>query len=547
MSNDLLKELEIEGIAELIAERFDDAVDLMHPSAIVYGGAIRDILAGMPLEGDLDIATDGYSYRDTSRNFRRSPKWTEEGRCWVPSMATTRRTSPSQRAPTFRNKQAPKRNSYEDTSMPVADTTSFVTYNSAKAQIVMAKSQSDDSHDAALEIVKHVDFVCCGLAMDNTGRVFEVIEGAYEDCKNRVLRLNKTTKNISIDSLKERVAKLKSRGWESKINISAVKKRMEKAHKAKVAEQKKQMKARQKSTKDLPSGSMIQTCAYIAMKESKTGPFRNYSVVFNRRKYEDIFSGGKRVVGLTRILHAISTIASDVGININHKPSSNGCIEISIATKKVASKVVHHYAIELEKALENLAIEGSVGKHYKKSVKKKVKKSAYHAFAENSRFSDSELSAKLRGKPILHHHDGAVEEMPIAQRDELVEPAYDAGPAAHAGVETMSFKAGMAPDGQIMINPIEGGNPDSPDGDITIDVSDLPPDAAQQLRVALENAEPEDVVAPSEAEEVPAHQYFEFNQPEPDSEIQEMGQATGEDSYPDLTSIGEDPDERHER
>jgi len=553
MANELLKELGIEGVAELIAERFDDAIDLMHSDAIVYGGAIRDILAGLPLEGDLDIATDGYSYRDTSRNFRNSPKWTEKGRRWRPSSmpAATKsgRTSSNKKFSIRRDSPSSpygdtRSNPYEGTSMPVADTTSFVTFNSAQAQIVMSKGQSKESFDAALEIVRHVDFVCCGLAMDNTGRIFEVIEGAYEDCKNKVLRLNKSTKNINVDNLKERVTKLKKRGWESKINISAVKRKMEKAHKAKTAEQERQMKAQQKEMKN--SLHSIKVCDYIRVSESKTGPFKNYSVDFNRRAYEESFGARKRdFVGLTRILSAISNTATNVGLKITHKPGPEGHVQIRIMSKKVTGKKAHYYAAELQNVLEGLAFEFD-GKSSKKKLKKKAKKSPYDAFgdvsnmkvsssdmsnARVSSFGDREMSAKLRGRPTTQH-----EAMPTARRDsESVHPADD------SGVESMSFKAVMAPDGQIMINPIEEGGSNPSDDGVTIDVSDLPPEAAQQLRNALENTEPADVPDLRTPEEVPARGY---GVRVPDSELQEMGRASDEDSYPDVTSIGEDPDER---
>lgn len=540
MANELLKELGIEGVAELMAERFDDAIDLMHSDAIVYGGAIRDILAGLPLEGDLDIATDGHSYRDTVKSFRGSPKWTEKGRRWHSlSIATTTKTgrTSSNKPSSFRRE--PPSSPYEGASMPVASTTSFVTFNSAKTQIVMSKGQSKDSFDAALEIVRHVDFVCCGLAMDNTGRIFEVIEGAYEDCKNKVLRLNKFTKNINIDNLKERITKLKKRGWESKINISAVKKKMARAHEAETAEQKRQIDAQQKkgAKSPLEHEQSMQVCSYIRIKESKTGPFKNYSVNFNRKAYAKSFgTESHNSVGLTSILNAISTTATNVGLKITHKPGSEGHIQVHVMSKKVSAKRVHHYATELREALEGLASEFD-GKSPKKKLKKKSKKSPYDAFGDmsNARVSspdDIKLGAKLRRRPITHH-----EETPVARRgDELVHPAED------SGVEGLSFKATMAPDGQIMINPIEEGDSNPSDEGVTIDVSDLPPEAAEQLKSALENVQPEDAPDLRTPEEAPAQQYGAIIGVE--LQDQEMGRASDENSYPDISRAGEDPDER---
>lgn len=564
MSNGLLKELGIEGIAELIAERFDDAVDLMHPNAVVYGGAIRDILAGMPLEGDLDIATDGYSHKDTCRNFRQSSKWTEQGRRWHPTMPTTKRSSSSSPSSPPSLKKEAFSKSYAGSGAPIVGTTSFITYKSAKAQIVMAEGHSKDSFDSALEIVKHVDFVCCGLAMDNAARVFEVIEGAYEDCKNRVLRLNKAAKKVDIGNLKERIAKLKKRGWESKINVSAVKRKMERAHKARASEQKRQMEAQQEHTIASVKGAnisspvdAIKVCAYLTTKETSTGPFRNFDILFNRGKYDELLAGtsGCGLIESAHIIDAVCTVARNVGIGTSYKASPGG-IKISIRDKRVTSKKVHQYTAELQNALERLA-RGHGSKPLKKEIKKKHKKPLYNSAAKSANLSGPDLGTKLHKETSTQHEAMAV----LKHEDELVHSA------SHSDVaEVMSFKATMASDGQILISPTGVEEPYSPNGDVTIDVSALTPNAAQQLRQTLENAqpediaamttpEPEDIAAMATPEEVPAQQYRAYTQVEPglDIDVREVGQSADRDiafskEIEDVSfgalEMGEDGDER---
>ncbi len=87
MSDELFRKVDVKSAAEIIAERFDDALDLMHNDALVYGGAIRDIAAGLPILGDLDIASAGQIHNHTIGFFRMSSKWTEmrQGPTFVPS------------------------------------------------------------------------------------------------------------------------------------------------------------------------------------------------------------------------------------------------------------------------------------------------------------------------------------------------------------------------------------------------------------------------------------------------------------------------------
>ncbi len=52
-----LIKIEFSDAVELISEKFDNALELADKDALVYGGAVRDLVAGLPLKGDLDIVS----------------------------------------------------------------------------------------------------------------------------------------------------------------------------------------------------------------------------------------------------------------------------------------------------------------------------------------------------------------------------------------------------------------------------------------------------------------------------------------------------------
>jgi hypothetical protein len=81
-------------------------------------------------------------------------------------------------------------------------------------QIIQAKEATHDPLSDALSVVRAVDFVFCGVAMDKHGKIFEVIESALDDCTNKVIRVaNYHSK------LKERFNKYVKRGWNLGISI----------------------------------------------------------------------------------------------------------------------------------------------------------------------------------------------------------------------------------------------------------------------------------------------------------------------------------------
>lgn len=238
MPSDLFKKVEVVSPAEIIAERFDDALDLMHKDALVYGGAIRDMAAGLPILGDLDIAAAGIIYNHTVSFFRMSSKWTEmrQGPILSSLMDGAIKKSggpiPSRKKAAPKLRQAPVKKSSTNpySSKSITAVTTFETFDNAKVQVMMSSSNdpTKESTTSTIEIIKNVDIRCCGLALDSKGNVYEIVDGAYQDCIDRVLRINKVDDDLELEYLEDRIKKLKARGWTSKINISNIRTRLKK-------------------------------------------------------------------------------------------------------------------------------------------------------------------------------------------------------------------------------------------------------------------------------------------------------------------------------
>lgn len=203
--NDLhYKEYSMSWAMEVISESFDNAECLMTENALIYGGAVRDVIAGMDLLGDLDIIVPAQEYLEILKSFNSSPNW----------VAAEISTS--------------KKNAYSKMS-PISEISEFRTHNKRTAQLVVTNGEIKDPAKAALSIVRRVDIVCCGLAMTRGGKIIEVIPEAFENAKNRVLKLSRIDHTIDMESLVRRIKKLEDRGWKNAININQTKRLIAKA------------------------------------------------------------------------------------------------------------------------------------------------------------------------------------------------------------------------------------------------------------------------------------------------------------------------------
>lgn len=165
--------------------------------------------------------------------------------------------------------------SYKKSTLPLSEIYTFSDVNGAVIQIVVAKSSPiTDSRirrevkspiekspiEHAIYLVRNVDIICCGVIMNNKGEVFEVIEGAYDDCKSRILRFNYEVENdVSIERVVERTNRLKKRGWTDKMDFAEIEKFVKRAEKVKMAKRARAAKkAKSKNGTGFVSGGKMQ-------------------------------------------------------------------------------------------------------------------------------------------------------------------------------------------------------------------------------------------------------------------------------------------------
>lgn len=279
-----MREINKPWLAEIIMERFGTTpFNLMGERCLIYGGAVRDALAGLPLLGDLDIATPQEAFSSVFSNFNKSVQWTKTNcsrkkqersnefrtpplpgeraeevvekapmpvdpagapvtfapaRVTRSTSATTNRAeSTRESAPIMTEKyrrfrafveryhqsQTSESGGYGN-NRRILGTACFVGVGGAVVELIKMKNL-DDLPGA---IAREVDMVCCGLTMDNKGRVFEVVEGAEEDCERKVLRVSESAVMDSEKNLMARVDRLEERGWKSLIDLKSIRKKVAK-------------------------------------------------------------------------------------------------------------------------------------------------------------------------------------------------------------------------------------------------------------------------------------------------------------------------------
>jgi hypothetical protein len=187
---------QIEGVIETYKENPNifEILRELNIDAVVYGGAVRDSLAGLPLLGDIDIAI-------TKESMKRLIEYFEEHTQLDLLLDDTYMQYVIARA-----------------------ITSIVNieYKNINVQFVVLEESSKLSVAQRLRnAAEDVDLICCAVFLTLEGEVYEAVKGAYEDCKQRVLRIN--AKGTNFSNLSKRIRKLEKRGWSNKIPRSEVK------------------------------------------------------------------------------------------------------------------------------------------------------------------------------------------------------------------------------------------------------------------------------------------------------------------------------------
>lgn len=242
-----LEEINHVSILESVDEVFDSATSLMTLNAVMYGSTITALIAGLPICGDLDIAVSKQEYMRICQSFASSVKWLQTDGKRIPEHSADHgRAFVQAEAPSSSNPYA------EAKHLPVSKTATFESVNQSCVQIVESKVMTGDRLEDALEVVRKVDFTFCGMAVDSFGRMLEVIPHAYDDCLQRVIRIQNYQPEMDFERMDHRLHKYIERGWGLTMSIDQV---MSNLNKAKIEHAKVHDKA--KPTKRLKSKKPI--------------------------------------------------------------------------------------------------------------------------------------------------------------------------------------------------------------------------------------------------------------------------------------------------
>lgn len=217
-----IRELYLPNVCEILSEKFDGVTELLTENSFIYGGVLRDIVAGKEMLGDVDITVNSTEFNSLVGNFENSAKWVRDNVLEYERDKAKRQPSAPERfrVKAFSSVSSGKspRNYRESSAMRVQDVLNFVNSENQKVQIVLSSCSNLDSTDNALFPARNVDIICCGLVMDRNGRVFEVVFDAENQAKKGILRLN-DIEGLNRESLQKRVDKLVKRGWNSEIDF----------------------------------------------------------------------------------------------------------------------------------------------------------------------------------------------------------------------------------------------------------------------------------------------------------------------------------------
>jgi hypothetical protein len=401
MEREFFREIDFPDALELIAEKFDNAVNLIGSNGVVYGGAIRDLIAGFPLSSDLDIACSYNNHKYVVKAFDNSEKWVRGN--------FRRRKHKSVTNPfdieTHPFLKSRGRNPYE--KAPISSVVDFYSCDNMKVQL-MRPAVRPDGLGPAVEVVKAVDIACCGLMMDASGRIFEVIEGAYHDCNDRVLRLNERNPNVDVKALKERIRKLEERGWLSKINMRKLVRNARKAEEAKKKHMQKMMEEKKKMAGVYSSGD----CARVKpSKRHNIAQFitnrKNFVVKVYRTPLDEYF--GTRV-SMDRVGNMVREAArrSDLSGSIETTP------ECTRATFPIEKMMSHKQMEVFEKELGSIVEDDRDEIIYNKerlnqrlsAGKPSESRRKWKKLSDDSSFMN--LAKKAIKSPPEHKHSGSV-------------------------------------------------------------------------------------------------------------------------------------------
>lgn len=329
-----------EWVVELISEQFDDAMNMMTPNSVIYGGAVRDCLAGKDLIGDLDIAVSASECTTMINKFVKNPKWVKiSNKCSGAHYKKFGLVSPFFGEP---------QRIGASTKTPQIMT--FKTLGNKTVQIIILKPTGSDPFQTVTTMVKQVDIVCCGVILTNDNKVFEVVPNAYKECKKHVLHLNNTCYVKDIENFKQRIEKLSERGWINEINITKVIRTVNRRHKQNLKNKKGIAEISKHSSINLEKEGIVDTSdqkaiteeGYITLRgpytpqEGATGSeMRFYHAegtdTLTHTGYRSILSNRdiRSIGGMSSTMYSLDSIAKKYRLDIIIQPVKNFLIIIT--------------------------------------------------------------------------------------------------------------------------------------------------------------------------------------------------------------------------
>jgi hypothetical protein len=203
-----------------------------------------------------------------------------------------------------------------------------------------------------------VDIICCGMIMLYDGRVFEAVPGAYQDCIDGVLRINKSSDTIYLDAIGTRVEKLVGRGWKNTIDVNKVIKEVEEnREKAKRKEQRiMEMRNKRNIT---PSIDGLKEHNFMYSRFEKKPIFGGFMQEISKQQIDRAFSGSS-----DKGVNLLGLLAEKERINMRVKQTPLGNIFY-----ETADGIQSH---SIQQRLQQYYEKHSNGKHYEPSFKKSI-------------------------------------------------------------------------------------------------------------------------------------------------------------------------------
>lgn len=277
-----LEEINHVSVLESVDEVFDNATSLMTQNAVMYGSTVTALITGLPICADLDIAVSNQEYMKLCKNFASSVKWVQvDGKRVAEHKPES--SSHSFNLPSLSAGHSSDKNPYKDVKyLPISKMVSFEAVNRSRVQIVESKTMTGDRLEDALEVVRRVDFTFCGMAIDRYGRMLEVIPHAYDDCRQRVIRIQNYRPAMDLVRMKGRLLKYIKRGWGLTISIDQAianlnRAKAEDAKKAtkKIKRKKPRPMALFKIKKSVKMGFTLETKTVVRKMIGATSPIRD--------------------------------------------------------------------------------------------------------------------------------------------------------------------------------------------------------------------------------------------------------------------------------